>query len=76
MADLAPLTALQRAAPLAGFDRAGLSLTVEQGLGIAKLRIYGTESEVSFYSMVGATPPANCEQTDVAGLNIAWLAPG
>lgn len=77
MADLDRMTMLQRAAPIpVGRERAGLSLQVEQGLGIARLRIYGPDAEARFRTIVGLAPPRIREQAHKKGLTLAWLAPG
>ena len=77
MADSHVTTSLRRTAPIApNVDRPGLSLHVELGLGVAKLRIYGPDADARFSAILGIAPPSAREQADASGLTIAWLAPG
>ncbi len=75
MAD--PAIMLERAGPaVADIARPGLSARIEAGLGIAKLRIFGSDFDARFKGVVGFVPPKMREQADKKGLTFAWMAPG
>lgn len=77
MAESDSATMLRRAAPaVADRVRPGLSFRVEQGLGIAKLRLFGAEAGTRFQAVVGIAPPRACTQSKDLDLTFAWLAPG
>lgn len=77
MVDPAATTVLQRAAPaVAETVRPGLSFRIEQGLGVAKLRMYGADTDARFQAVTGIAAPRACTQIEEQGLAFAWLAPG
>jgi len=77
MADFnAPVTSLRSADRAADFITAELELLVEDGLGIAKLQIWGPDWDKGFSDLLGCPPPRKGTQSASGGLTIAWLAPG
>jgi sarcosine oxidase subunit gamma len=78
MAEPDPAIILRRAPPanVAEVVRPGLSCRMEQGLGIAKLRISGTDADARFRAVAGIPAPRACTQTETEALAFGWLAPG
>lgn len=78
MGEIEPLKMLRRApAMVVAIARADLSLEVEQGLGIAKLRCFhGIDHDAAFQVVIGAAAPKPLGRTDVGDLAFSWLAPG
>lgn len=77
MADIQAATSLRRAEPEdREVTRPGLRIHIERDLGVAKLRIYGSEADARFSTIADTAPPSPREQIVTTGLTLAWLAPG
>lgn len=78
MGEIELLKMLRRApSTVVAIARADLSLEVEQGLGIAKLRCFhGIDHDAAFHAVTGAAAPKPLGRTDVGDLAFSWLAPG
>lgn len=77
MADSNPTILLHRAsADVADIVRPDLSVRIDAGLGIAKLRIFGRAADARFGDIAGVAPPLPCREIESGALAFAWLAPG